>query len=48
MCFDSETPVAATHKDAGPNLRQEQHDVRREPSVVLVVDDERPGHPPSL
>ena len=44
------TPVAATKKMKTPyqNLRHEQHDVRREPSVVLVVDDQRPGHPARL
>ena len=48
MYFDSETPVAATHKDAGADLRQEQHDVRREAPVILVVYYQSPGHPPSL
>ena len=44
------TPVAATKKMKTPyqNLRHEQHDVRREPSVVLVVHDQRPGHPAGL
>ena len=47
VCFDSETPVAAT-KDAGPNLGQEQHDVRWEAPVILVVDDQSAGHPARL
>ena len=30
------------------NLRQEQHDVRREAPVILVVDDQSAGHPARL
>ena len=45
-----ETPVAATHEMKTPyqNLRQEQHDVRREAPVILIVDDQSAGHPARL
>ena len=44
------TPVAATKKMKTPyqNLRHEQHDVRREAPVVLIMHDQSPGHPARL
>ena len=44
------TPVAATKKMKTPyqNLRHEQHDVRREAPVVLVVDNKSARHPAGL
>ena len=50
VCFDSETPVAATKKMKTPhqNLRQEQHDVRREAPVIFIMHDQSAGHPAGL
>ena len=42
------SPRPKKSKDAGPNLRQEQHDVRREAPVVFIVHYQSPGHPAGL
>ena len=46
VCYDGETPVAKM-KTPHQNLRHEQHDVRREAPVVLVVHDQSPAIQPA-
>jgi hypothetical protein len=48
LCVSTALSPRQKNEDTGPDLRHEQHDVRREAPVVPVVHDQRPGHPPGL